>query len=180
MITREAAVQLARSWARLPLMGGPNDQQYLDVIAPWKIESAPGKRRGMGLASGCGLLVRGYLRILGCDAPSLFVPYVDRQVITELVGIAGRENARKDFPPEPGDVLYIGSPEHVEIVTLVLPSEGLWEVEAVGGGQGEGGRYVDRYGRTYTQDETGHWISDRFGQAPRPLLQVWDLEALVG
>ena len=121
-MTPADAVALAQSWDGIS--AEPDSlAQYLEIIALIEPQAAATQ---MAKMSGCGLVVRGYLRCVLSVLPSELTDlYVDGHALSDLDMIAKR--AAADMPPsyepEPGDVEHVGAgrlaPEHVTIITAI-------------------------------------------------------------
>lgn len=165
------------------MTGGANDPAYRAFIMPEEIETDPAMRPAYvaAHASGCGLVVRGYLRRLGCEDPVLLAPYVNQKAISDVQHIAdAREAEYPDYYPIPefGDVYHLGVEEHVGIVTAATPGPGdTLIVESRDGGQGLGGLYVSKVTRVWKK-ERGQWWAYR-GSDRRPVKAVYNLDRLV-
>lgn len=165
------------------MVGGANDSSYRDLIMPPEIETDPKVRPEYVAAhcSGCGLVVRGYLRRLGCEDPILQAPFRNQHAISDLVAIDSSRGARYTAPfpvPDYGDVYRLGIEDHVGIALSAteLDSENLM-VESVDGGQGAGGLYVATVKRVWRK-QGGQWWAHR-GSDSRPVVAVYNLERLI-
>lgn len=97
---------------------GDADGRYESLIADGE---TPNATHGMVISSGCGLVVRGlwrtWLEAQGAGVPAMLrAPYRVGSVLSTLLLIANAAGAVADgdVDPEPGDVVWLGDPEHVE------------------------------------------------------------------
>ncbi len=189
---RAAAASWAEAQAPLeanPTAGDDGWPRYLALIAPG--ESAT-RAAEMGGLWGCGLFARAYLRGSLSNArlyPWLLRPYRTQMAMADVEGCARAAGAVRDtaarlgtarppFAVRPGDVVRVGPPEHVFVVTsAVVLAEGVAvrsvEVHRTGGGWQE----VRGVGRMLFPSVGGFFDHPSEGPS-RKVLSVYDWWAM--
>ena len=115
-------------------LGAADPAPYYDLIAPNAEDRANARTcRDMGTMSGCALVVRGLWLRGGIRAASLLAPYRVGRAVIDVVSVAEAAGALRPptTQPRPGDVIVIGSPEHVLTVAAIRGQT----VVSVDGGQ---------------------------------------------
>lgn len=138
---RERIVSIARGYAGVSVRD--NREAYLGLVAPEEIEAKSRDSFAHPNVSGCALVARGVLRLAGIKnegaASVLFKPYVWGNAVVDCVNLGKAVPGgwvpafqAKGRVPQPGDLLLIGPPEHVCLITEQL-AEDTWE--SIDGGQ---------------------------------------------
>lgn len=186
---RERLLDLATAAVRL------HDPQpeYLELVAPGEV---PAVARGLGKASGCGLVVRGLWGLLGLEDARLRAPYKIGSVMTtirEMADEAGAwqpaaalrawlvgELAGGAYELAPCDVLFLSTPEHVATVVSIThaaaPDVGAHVYSIDGGQRLAGAEAVLRVERDLIVSPTGTVEAGPF--FPRPVLGAISFAAM--
>lgn len=103
-------------------LGAADRSPYLDLIAPCAADRADATIcRDLASMSGCALVVRGLWARAGIRAARLLDPYRVGRAVADVVAVADAAGALRppSTAPRPGDVVIIGTPEHVLTVVSV-------------------------------------------------------------
>lgn len=103
-------------------LGAADRTPYLDLIAPCPSDRADVTIcRDLASMSGCALVVRGLWVRAGVKAARLLDPYRVGRAVADVVAVADAAGALRppSTEPRPGDVVIIGTPEHVLTVVSV-------------------------------------------------------------
>jgi len=156
---------------------------YLDLVARGETHQRAAE---MAKASDCGLVLAGVLHVvLATCPPELLAPYRTGYALVDLHAAAARAGAvrPRGEPPTPGDIVHLGAAngacEHVYIVVETL---GGGRLRSVDGGQrtlgGLDGSVAGLETIRLVEREIRSGIDYRDGGAARPVLEVYDLDAL--
>ena len=103
-------------------LGAADRAPYLDLIAPCPSDRADVTIcRDLASMSGCARAVRGLWVRAGVRASRLTAPYRVGRAVADVVAVADAAGALRppSHEPRPGDVVIIGTPEHVLTVVSV-------------------------------------------------------------
>ncbi len=185
-----AALSLLRSWSGIiadPRAGDDGWTRYLDIIATGE---APDVAAQMAHASGCGLVLRGWLaRILARPPACLLAPYHDGSALWALSHVAHAANAiRSPLAILPGSIVHVaagsGGPEHVYAAVEVTPDPwgGLDVLGIEGGSRTANGSEQIRERRRVVSREDGAaavWDAVDDNGPVRVVTEVYDLAAML-
>lgn len=165
MISRADITRFALKYAGASAL---NDrvEEYLDLLSRGK--ETPQMREDMGRMSSCALFIRALWWFLGLDHPIYEMGYKNGQAPADVLKIAKSMGAvingtklSKSCYPRTGDAFYVataeGKREHFGLIAreLPCPQANVWKYETVEGGQGPGGRAIEKCFRTFIKN--GMW-----------------------
>lgn len=130
-------VYLARSYDGVGMAKSP--AKYIELVATGEKKQV---QDWLAAESGCGLILRGFLRIEGLTDPRIHPPYKAGRVIADLIDMAQEKKAwvsdTTKSKPLPGDFVYVGGGpteggvQHIYVVTAV-DADGT--IHSIDGGQ---------------------------------------------
>lgn len=114
-----------------------NYASYVSVIAPGETITT---QQSMATTSSCGLAVAGIWRACGYYGPTLNAPYVVGSALSRLMDIGQAAGGYMPYTqgmlPNPGDMVFLGTEEHVyTVISVVDQGNGNAVIQSVDGGQ---------------------------------------------